>query len=102
MPAPSAIGSTHAPSARESTAAPPANANASGAKPTIRRACESETTSEKVLKKGGTSVSSATITVPPRTNAAQRRCLAKAASGTQISAATATTPVRANAPDASR
>ena len=33
MPAPSAIGRTHTPIARESTAAPPANAKASGAKP---------------------------------------------------------------------
>ena len=62
---------------RATSASPPAKANANGTKPAARRDCESETAFEKRTKSSGTSISASTATVPPRTNAPQRRRAAK-------------------------
>ncbi len=63
--------------ARVSTAIPPANAKAKGTKPAARRDWESETRSEKCGKRTDESSMPSTSTVPPSTNALQRRRAAK-------------------------
>ena len=90
----SASGSTQTRSSLASTQAPPAKANGSGRKAARRRAWDSETAPAKCGKTNGTSRIANTASVPPSTNAAQRRRQATAASGTSTSAAIATAPRR--------